>query len=109
MRISSHKLLDITEVTTATSTSDPYQIEHLIGFSISVVYTPGTNFTGTIIVQASNDETNWSNVSCVSVNGTNTNQMINVKDAFYKTIRVSVEITTGSITALTADIYTKGW
>lgn len=108
MRISDFILLDTSNIIIAT-TSDAFQIEHLLGFSVAVVFTGSSNLTGSFILQASNDNTNWIDITDSSVSGTSGSCMFNITEAFYKSVRLKVIPTTGTISTITAKVYTKGW
>jgi len=108
MRISDFTLLDTSNLIINTNT-DAFQIEHLLGFSVAIVFTGSSNLTGSFVLQASNDDINWSDITSSSVSGTSGNCMFNVTEAFYKSVRVKIILTTGTMLTSKIDIYTKGW
>lgn len=108
MRISDFTLIDTTDLIQETN-SDPFPVEHLIGYSISVVFTGDSNLTGSFIVQASNDDTNWSDVATSTFTDADTHCMFNVTNAFYKNVRLKMKVDTGTLSTITAKVYTKGW
>ena len=108
MRISDFILLDYTNLIIETK-SDSFPVEHLIGYSISISFTGDTNLTGSFVIQASNDDTNWSDVATSSFTDTDTHCMFNVTNAFYKNVRLKAKVDTGTMSTITAKVYTKGW
>ena len=108
MRISDFTLLDTTNLIIETTT-DAFQIEHLLGYSISIVFTGDTNLTGSFVVQASNDDTNWADVASSDFADTSGNCIFNVSDTFYKSVRLKIKVDTGAMLTIAAKIYTKGW
>lgn len=109
MRISEKQILNSTNVS-STLNSEAYQIEHLLGFSIALKYTPtNDNFSGKILIQASNDESNWCNITTTDINHSDSSYIYNISEAYYKYVRVQVQIITSTISSITATIYSKGW
>jgi hypothetical protein len=108
MRISDFTLLDTTGLIIETNT-DPFQIEHLLGYSISVAFTGDSNLTGSFVIQASNDDSSWNNVASSAFSGTTGNCMFNASNTFYKSVRLKIDVDTGTMSTVIAKIYTKGW
>ncbi len=108
MRISDFTLLDTTNLTVDTN-SDSFQIEHLIGFSMDVTLTASSSMTGSLVLQASNDNSAWHDITSQTISGASGSCLFNVTEAFYKRVRLQIKVTTGEILTLTAKVYSKGW
>lgn len=74
MRIINDKIFDEEIVTNETKVSEAFEVEHIYGFSIQLVYS-GAGISGSFKLQASNDGENWDDV-------TNSEQVISGPDSF---------------------------
>lgn len=111
-----NQILDIVpDISIGSFTSNPAQLQHMIGYAVQIVFTgsPG----GTVKLQASNDSpsvegfpTNWSDVPnsslAISASGVT---LINVTDAYYNWVRVVYTNSAGSPTGTcTITVNAKG-
>lgn len=121
MRIKNDDLtLSSTDMTTATITSNPIWLGHIVNYSIQLVYTGTPN--GAFKLQGSNDEgaktndienvniTNWSDIPSTTVNVTSAGSNIyNITDAGYRWVRlVWTDSTSGASTITSARYNVKG-
>ena len=84
-------------------------LDYIYGLTIQLSWISATA-AGTIKVQASNDENTWIDLTThnQTVNNDSQDKMIEINNAYYKYIRVYVDWTSGSITAINAIINGKG-
>lgn len=109
MRVSENTILEIDDPLMSEAFSEPYPLEHLIGFSVQVVYTSDVNFDGHFIIEVSDDEENWSELVATPIMYLGCNLTINVREIFTKFFRAKVVTNTGTLLTLTAKVYAKGW
>ena len=93
---------------TNTQLSDAYNVEKVRGYCVQLVHTQDSGSVAiTAKLQASNDSTNWDDIadSSQSLSGASSFTW-NVTDAYYKYVRISCEVTSGTST-LTAILVAK--
>lgn len=92
----------------ATFNSSSAKVSNVVGYSIQSVWSGGGSPVGTLKLQASNDDTNWSDITgatfSVSADG---NNVFNVADCFYNFVRLVYTRTSGTGT-LSASLVSKG-
>lgn len=94
------KLLESQAITAATN-SESVKLRYIETYSVQVVTSAVSSPSGASVkLQASNDATNWSDITGTSNNITATgNVVINVAEAGYKYVRAAFLISSGSITS----------
>jgi hypothetical protein len=94
---------------TADKTSEVITLNFVQDIAIQVIWT-STTCAGTFVVQVSNDNSNWVDLSTLTktVNNNNGNEMIVISDANYAYIRVFFDFTSGSLTTGKVIINGKG-
>lgn len=75
-------------------TSPSLDIAEVGGFAVHNIWTGSP--TGNIIVQASNDDSNWFNVDTQAAGGSAGNDIVNIDGAHYRYVRVFYDATSGS-------------
>lgn len=95
------------ESTAADVTSDALDVIAYEGFSVHVSWTGDTD--GTVYLQASNDGSNWENITGASVatGGAAASELFNVQGVFFKSLRVFYD-RTGGTGVLSAVVIAKG-
>lgn len=109
MRVSENTIINVASNLITEVVSDPYPLEHLIGFSVQTNFTGDSIFSGRIKIQCSDDEEVWSDYVSANIAYQGCPLTINVKEVFFKFMRIKIIVDAGKITALTCKVYAKGW
>ena len=98
-----------TDVSAAETEYWSQQTEHIWGYSIQFIWT-AAGVDGTGKLQASNDESNWDDITGTSfaIGSGSNSKLFNCPDICYKYVRSVIEITTGTIETLKVIMYQKG-
>ena len=97
MRVHQNTILDATDLTT-TETSETFQLEHMYGYSIYILYTGnGVQMDTEVKLEVSNDGSSWFEYHSFNLTGLSDSCVVNATDVFYKTARVTLIVNTGSI------------
>ena len=97
------------EAITATTNFDSQQLEHMYGYSVQFIWT-STNADATLLLQASNNGTDWDNISYATqaILNDDSSKLFVVPEAMYRYVRARVEVSGGSIDTLEIATYIKG-
>lgn len=108
MRVHSKKIVDETNITLS-ATYGSQQLDHIYGYSSQVVWSCSAA-SGIIILQASNNGTDWDDIpgTQIDVESVSGTKLFNFPDVFYKNCRVKVTMYTGALTSLVVENYMKG-
>jgi len=87
-------------------TSDPYNINEAISFSVQAIWSNGSSPVGDFVLQGSNDNSTFTDLTSGSVSGNSGSILINVEKPAYAWIRLFYDRTSGSGT-LTAIVNGK--
>lgn len=112
MRIYNEKILfsgKNTGVVLSTTTSDPYKLDNIYGFSVQAnwkIISPVTE--ATVYLEGSNDDDNWNLLQDSVYNITKDDAVLyNVTEVFFTDIRLVFDITSGEL-EVTGHINSKG-
>lgn len=106
-RVGNDIIIDESNVTTTDIISEIIDITNIYGISVQAVAT-GT-IAGSVVIEVSNNKTNWITLASPTITVTNsTNAGAQVADLFYKWLRVRHDATSGTTNTLKVFITTKG-
>ena len=82
----------------ATFTTNARKLESTFGYAVSFSYTGATTPNGNIVLQASNDGSNYSNIdeTLINISGSSDTHVINVEKPCYLYVRLKYTRTSGS-------------
>lgn len=108
MRIFNDTILDQSSVT-SDKTSEVITLNFVQDIAIQIIWT-STSAAGTFVVQCSNNNSNWVDLSShtKTINNNNGNEMIVISDANYAYLRVFLDYTSGTVTTAKVIINGKG-
>ena len=78
--------------------SASFLVERMSGFALQAIWSDGSSPVGTLKLQASNDDSNWEDITgaTFSVSGNSGHSMINVAEVFYTYVRAVYTRSSGS-------------
>lgn len=108
MRYVNDLIIDASNVV-ADFNSEIVDLNTIVNFSVQIVWA-STTAAGTVTVQVSNDDVNWVTLgSAATINNNSGNVIVDRASNPYKSMRVAVDWTSGSITSLKCTYTGKGF
>ena len=107
MRVHEEIVIEGTDLTTG-AISSVFQLEHILGYSVSILYTGSSSqMTTKVTLEVTNNDEDWFEYYVFELTGTSDSCLINATDVFYKAARFKLEPEQGSISP-TFTVYKKG-